>query len=311
MAAYRELYLSGELAGRVDEARARLSDCRMCPRGCGSDRLKGETAKCRTGRWASVSNFGPHFGEEPPLVGRGGSGTIFFTHCNLRCVFCQNHDISQRGGGQEVSPEELGGMMISLEDRGCHNINLVSPSHVVPQFLEALLMAVEIGLSVPIAYNSGGYDTVETLGLLDGVADIYMPDMKYSNAAAALRFSGVKHYPQINRAAVKEMHRQVGDLVMDEWGVAQRGLLVRHLVLPLDLAGTEGVVEFLAREVTQNTYLNIMDQYRPCYRAPEYGGLARPPLPHELARAQKLAREQGLARIDGLDIPVAARALFG
>ncbi|MEE8472817.1 MAG: radical SAM protein [Dehalococcoidia bacterium] len=311
MAAYRELYLGGELAGRVEEALARLSACRMCPRGCGVDRLRGETAKCRTGRWAFVSSFGPHFGEEAPLVGRGGSGTIFFSHCNLRCVFCQNHDISQRGGGREVGPEELGGMMLSLEERGCHNINLVSPSHVVPQFLEALLLAAERGLSVPIVYNTGGYDTLETLGLLDGVVDIYMPDMKFSDAGTALRFSGVEHYPQMNRAAVKEMHRQVGDLVVDGWGVARRGLLVRHLVLPFDLAGTEGVVEFLAREVTQGTYFNIMDQYRPCYRALEYGGLARPPLPHELARAHSLAREQGLVETSGLGSPVVARALSG
>ncbi|MFQ5826812.1 MAG: radical SAM protein, partial [Dehalococcoidia bacterium] len=282
----------------------------LCPRRCGADRLAGETGKCRTGQRAVVSSFSPHFGEEAPLVGGGGSGTIFFTNCNLRCVFCQNHDISQLGRGWEVSPEEQAGMMLSLEKQGCHNINLVSPSHVVPQFLEALMLAAGQGLSVPIVYNTGGYDALETLELLDGIVDIYMPDMKYSDADTALRFSGIKNYPGVNRAAVKEMHRQVGDLALDERGVARRGLLVRHLVLPLDLAGSEEAMRFLAREISPHTYINIMAQYRPCYRAMEYRELARPPLPHELARAVKLAQEQGLARIDGLRSPSGVRLLF-
>ena len=214
-----------------------------------------------------VSSYGPHFGEEAPLVGRHGSGTIFFTYCNLQCVFCQNYAISQLGEGIAVSKEELARMMLSLQAKGCHNINLVSPTHVVPYILDALEIAVSAGLSLPLVYNTGGYDSVETLELLDGIVDIYMPDMKYSDERIAEQLSGVKDYPKLNRAAVKEMHRQVGDLQMDEQGVAGRGLLVRHLVLPNQLAGTREVVRFLAQEVSPNTYLNIMAQYHPCHKA--------------------------------------------
>ena len=245
-----------------------------------------------------VSSCGPHFGEEAPLVGRHGSGTIFFTYCNLRCVFCQNYTISQLGEGSTVDSEELAKMMLSLQAKSCHNINLVSPTHVVPFILEALELAASRGLNLPLVYNTGGYDSVETLELLDGVVDIYMPDMKYSDARTAEQLSGIKEYPQVNRAAIKEMHRQVGDLQLDASGVAHRGLLVRHLVLPNRLAGTEAAVLFLAQEVSTNTYLNIMAQYHPCYKAFDIPQLARSVSRQEFSEAIDLAYQQGLSRLD-------------
>ena len=265
------------------------------------NRLKGELGKCSTGRQALVSSFGPHFGEEAPLVGNGGSGTIFFAFCNLKCCFCQNYTISQLGEGRDVEARELAGMMLSLERRGCHNINLVSPTHVVPQILEALETAVEAGLSVPLVYNSGGYDAVGTLKLLDGIFDIYMPDMKYSDGQNALRFSGINEYPQMNRAAVNEMHRQVGDLRLDANSVATRGLLVRHLVLPDGLAGTDEVCRFLSHEVSTNTYLNVMAQYHPCYRAYDVPELARSISRKEFVEAIETARSYGLHRLDRIE----------
>ena len=300
MAAYQELYHSGELEARIERARAILECCELCPRRCRVNRLKGETGVCRTANEAAVSSYGPHFGEEAPLVGSQGSGTIFFTHCNLRCMFCQNYTISQLGDGKPASKGEIASMMLALQQRGCHNINFVSPTHVVPQILEALQVAVGLGLSIPLVYNSGGYDSMETLKLLDGIIDIYMPDMKYSDDMNARRFSGVKEYPSVNQAAVKEMHRQVGDLELDEHGVAKRGLLVRHLVLPNGIAGTEGVVSFLAQEVSLNTYLNVMAQYYPSHRAFKIPVLSRPLTREEFAQAVKLAREHGLERLDGV-----------
>jgi len=309
VAAYRQLYEAGRLRERVEQALALLEACRLCPRRCGVNRLEGETGECRTGRQAMVSSAGPHFGEEVPLVGSGGSGTIFFTNCNLRCCFCQNYSISQMGEGHEVSSKELAATMLSLERRGCHNINFVSPTHVVPQILEALEVAVGEGLSVPLVYNSGGYDAVETLELLDDIVDIYMPDMKYSDEGNALRFSGIDSYPEVNRAAVKEMHRQVDDLQMDEHGVATRGLLVRHLVLPHGLAGTDGVCRFLSEEVSKDTYLNVMAQYRPCYRASDYTELNRSPSGEEFAEAVKTARGYGLHRLDRIEPDSFAKAI--
>ncbi len=251
-----------------------------------------------------VSSYGPHFGEEAPLVGRHGSGTIFFTYCNLRCIFCQNYTISQLGEGSPVTREQLVQMMLFLQARGCHNINLVSPTHVVPYIVEALELAAGNGLCLPLVYNSGGYDSVETLRLLDGIVDIYMPDMKYSDGEIAGQLSGVKDYPLVNRAAIKEMHRQVGDLQIDGQGVAYRGLLVRHLVLPNGLAGTKGVARFLAREVSTNTYLNIMAQYHPCYRAFDRPQLGRPLNRQEFNEAIDLAQEQGLHRLDKNHLPL-------
>jgi putative pyruvate formate lyase activating enzyme len=296
--AYLQLLRSGELKRRVAKAYARLEACDVCARECGVNRRESaEGAGCRTGERAIVSSVGPHFGEEDPLVGRGGSGTIFFAWCNLRCQFCQNADISQLGHGQEVDPEDLARMMLSLQSQGCHNINFVSPSHVVPQILAGLLIAAQAGLRLPLVYNTGGYDALRTLALLDGVVDIYMPDMKYADADVARRYSKIGGYPAVNQAAVREMHRQVGDLTMDERGVARRGLLVRHLVLPAGLASTPEVVRFLHDEVSPNTYINVMAQYRPCYRANELPPLDRSITNEEYAEAVGLARDAGL-RLD-------------
>ena len=298
MAAYLELYRSGKLRGRIEAAKSLLRSCHVCPRHCGVNRLEGEVGNCRTADEAIVSSYGPHFGEETPLVGRYGSGTIFFTNCNLRCLFCQNYSISQLGEGEKVSKEELAYMMLSLQARGCHNINLVSPTHVVPQILEALEVAVKLGLHLPLVYNSGGYDSLEALSILDGIIDIYMPDMKYSDERIARELSGIENYPSVNRAAVKEMHRQVGDLRLNEEGIAQRGLLVRHLVLPNNLAGMEEVVSFISKDISLNTYVNIMAQYRPCYKAHDIPSLARPISAAEFQEAVDLAHQGGLYRLD-------------
>jgi putative pyruvate formate lyase activating enzyme len=300
MAAYVGLYRQGKLSQRVQQAREILRSCQVCPHGCQVNRLDGELGKCRTGAQAMVSSYGPHFGEESPLAGQGGSGTIFFTNCNLKCVFCQNYSISQMGEGRKVTTEELAAMMLFLQRRGCHNINLVSLTHVVPQVLEALELAVAEGLSVPLVYNSGGYDSVETLKLLEGIVDIYMPDMKYSDDEIARQYSGIDNYPSVNRAAVKEMHRQVGDLEADELGIAIKGLLVRHLVLPHGLAGTEETTRFLAKEISLNTYLNVMAQYHPCHQAFRFPLLSRATTREESAEAVDLARRQGLKRLDRL-----------
>ncbi len=298
MAAYQSLYHSGELKKRVDRGLEMLSSCRLCGRGCEANRLAGEKGKCHTGRLAMVSSYGPHFGEEEPLTGSRGSGAIFFSYCNLKCVYCQNYSISQLGEGKEVTARELAGMMLSLKDQGCHNVNLVSPTHVVPQILESLAIAAGEGLDLSLVYNTGGFDSLENLKLLDGIVDIYMPDMKYSNEKIARRLSSVIGYPQVNRVAVKEMHRQVGDLVLDKKGVAQRGLLVRHLVLPEDMSGSEETLKFLAEEVSTNTYVNIMDQYRPSYKARDIEGLDRGISSREYNYALKLAAQYGLRRLD-------------
>ena len=298
MVAYRELLDSRELGERVWQSRSILTECKLCPHQCRIDRLSGQTGKCRTAYEVIVSSYGPHFGEESPLVGRHGSGTVFFTNCNLKCAFCQNYPISQLGHGEVVSKDGIAHMMLSLQNRGCHNINLVTPTHVVPQILEALEIAIDSGLNIPIVYNCGGYESIDTLKLLDGVVDIYMPDMKYSDGQNSGKFSGVEDYPEVNRAAVREMHRQVGDLQIDEHGIAKRGLLVRHLVLPNGLAGTEAVLRFIAKEISQNTYLNIMDQYHPEHRALEFPELSRPLQLPEFVEAVRLASKFGLARLD-------------
>lgn len=288
-----------ELQRRADQAHARLEKCDLCPRDCGSNRLAGERGICKTGLHARVSSFAPHFGEEAPLRGWNGSGTLFFARCNLHCQYCQNHTISQADAGQEMAPEELAAVMLRLQQAGCHNINLVSPSHVVAQILEALVLAVQGGLRLPLVYNTGGYDALDTLRLLDGVVDIYMPDMKYASGALANKYSRVKNYPTVNRAAVKEMHRQVGDLQVDEQGLAQRGLLVRLLVLPHNLAGVRQTLRFLADEVSTATYLNLMDQYYPSYNAWRFPELNRSLSPREYETALQIARETGLTRLDG------------
>jgi putative pyruvate formate lyase activating enzyme len=297
---YLDLLESGELVQRARIARQHLQDCDLCARYCRVDRLRTlQGAVCRVGERAVVYSYGPHHGEEDELRGRNGSGTIFFSGCNLRCEFCQNWDISQKRAGREVTAEELAAMMRDLQSQGCHNINFVSPSHVVAQILEATLIAARDGLKLPLVYNTGGYDSPEALTLLDGVIDIYMPDMKYSDSAIAHRYSHVRNYWEVNQAAVGEMHRQVGDLQRDQNGLAIRGLLIRHLVLPNGLAGTEKVLEFIAREISTNTYLNLMDQYYPCYRAGEIPELSRPVSTAEYKEALIIARRLGLTRQAG------------
>ncbi len=293
--AYLALHRTGELAQRAERAAAHLASCDLCPRRCRVNRAT-HPGTCRIGRWARVAAFHPHFGEEPPLTGSRGSGTIFFAGCNLRCKFCQNHDISQRSDAPEVDAGQLAAMMLHLQNLGCHNINLVSPSHVAAQILEALQLAAHQGLHLPLVYNSGGYDCLETLRLLEGVVDIYMPDMKYADPRAGQTYSHAADYPAVNRAAVKEMHRQVGDLVLDREGIAVRGLLVRHLVLPLRRAGTEQTVRFLARSISRSTYLNLMDQYRPAFRSGEHPEIDRPITGEEYSSARSSAEAAGLHR---------------
>lgn len=283
------------LKERANALVAKLENCDICPRRCGTNRLKGEHGFCNSGRNPKVSSYAPHFGEEPPLVGLHGSGTIFMTGCNLACVFCQNYEISQLDQGTEVSSGDLANMMISLQKMGCHNINFVTPTHFVPQILEALIDAREMGLAVPLVYNCGGYDSVETLRLLDGIFDIYMPDAKYGSDVAALKFSNAPDYTMHMKTAILEMHRQVGDLVIEN-GIATRGLLIRHLALPEDLAGTAEVIRFLAEDVSRDTYLNVMAQYHPMHKAHKYKELDRPITLKEYSQAVKLAMDAGLTR---------------
>jgi putative pyruvate formate lyase activating enzyme len=295
---YLSTHRRGLLQEKIDAAYEILSQCNLCPRNCLVDRHHGELGLCRTNDKPVVSSYGPHFGEEDPLVGSRGSGTIFFTHCNLYCIFCQNYEISHGGEGEEISLEDLAAMMLNLQQRGCHNINFVTPSHQVYQILAALPAAIIGGLSVPLVYNTGGHDALETLRLLDGVVDIYMPDFKFWDPQVAKDLCQAEDYPGIARQAVKEMHRQVGDLAVDEQGVARRGLLVRHLVLPDGLAGTKEIMGFLAREVSPRTYVNVMGQYRPCGRAAEHPSLRKFLTALEHEQAQQLAREAGLTRLD-------------
>jgi len=295
---YIKLLKTGELEQRVADAYPHLSKCDVCALECPVDRRIGKLGACRTGERAKVSSFAAHMGEENPLRGWNGSGTIFFTRCNLRCQYCQNFDISQIDSGDEVDPEDIAEMMLQLQARGCHNINFVSPSHVVPQILAAVLEASKAGLSLPLVYNTGGYDSLTMLHLLDGVIDIYMPDMKYGDAKIGHKYSKVPNYPQVNQLAIKEMHRQVGDLQIDSNGLAYRGLLVRHLILPNQLAGTDVIVHFLAHEISENTYLNLMDQYRPSYKAHLYPELYRAITFQEFQSALQLAINEGLHRFD-------------
>lgn len=293
---YLRLADSGELTGRASLARAGLRRCVLCPHACAVDRTRGEVGRCGIGALARVYSYGPHLGEEPPLVGYGGSGTIFFSGCNLSCVFCQNWDISQGRAGWDVAEDELAMIMLELQARGCHNVNLVSPSHVVPHILGALAVAVHQGLRIPLVYNTGGYDSLATVRLLAGIVDIYMPDAKYSVDEVAGRLSGADKYVQVSRAAILEMHRQVGDLALDERGLASGGLLVRHLVLPGSLAGTADLVRFLADQVSRDTYVNIMGQYRPEFQARRYPEIGRPVNHEEVREAKLLARRAGLHR---------------
>jgi len=298
-AAYLALHRRGELQNRAIDARRRLTKCDLCANRCLVDRFTDpDRARCRTGEHAVVCSIGPHHGEERPLSGRRGSGTIFFGWCNLGCVFCQNWQISHQGEGREMGCKILADRMLSLQAAGCHNINFVSPSHVIPQILSALVIAAEQGLKLPLVYNSGGYDSPEGLVLMDGVIDIYMPDMKFADSQLAAPYLGVSDYAEINRSTVLEMHRQVGDLALDETNVARRGLLIRHLILPEGLAGTEQTLTFIAEQVSRDTYLNLMDQYRPCFQASQFPGLDRRPNRSELHEARAMAKRLGLHRLD-------------
>lgn len=287
------------MKAKVTCAWEHLQDCDLCARYCHMDRLHGiKGAVCRTGEQAIVHSSGPHHGEEDPLRGRNGSGTIFFSWCNLRCLFCQNWEISHKGIGEPITTDELARLMLSLQSAGCHNINFVSPSHVVAQILAAVEIAAGRGLCLPLVYNTGGYDSPEALDLLDGVVDIYMPDIKYGKSETAHRYSRIRDYVAVNQAAVKEMYRQVGDLVLDSSGIARRGLLIRHLVLPGLLDETEKVLAFIAQEISPNSYLNLMDQYHPCYRADNYPPLNRSLSREEYREALKMADRFGLKRLD-------------
>lgn len=295
---YLKLHREGKLAGRVDAALDLLKGCRLCPRDCGCDRMDGETGFCCGGRLAKVASFGPHFGEEAPLVGLRGSGTIFMSSCNLLCSFCQNYEISHGAEGVEIGPGRLAEIMISLRNRDCHNINFVTPTHFMPQILEALIPAVQAGLDVPLVYNCGGYESVESLKLLEGIFDIYMPDFKFWDNRYAERACGIDDYRERALEALREMHRQVGDLEIDARGIACRGLLVRHLVMPNNVAGTREVLKFLAEEISRRTYVNIMDQYRPCGQAYNDPLINRRITPDEYREAIRWAREFGLERLD-------------
>jgi putative pyruvate formate lyase activating enzyme len=297
-AAYIKSFEKGLLQKKIQAAYKILNSCTLCPRQCRINRMSGETGICKTAKQAWVSSYNPHFGEEAPLVGTHGSGTIFFTHCNLMCLFCQNFDISHEGYGREVSDKQLAAMMVALQQQGCHNINFVTPSHVVPQILSALAIAIQQGLSVPLVYNSGGYDLPATLRLLEGVFDIYMPDFKFWDAQVAETACQAKDYPQIARRALREMHRQVGDLKIDENGIAQKGLLIRHLVLPGGLAGTREIMRFIAREISTNSYVNIMSQYRPCGRAAEIKGFNSLLSKVDFQTALREAAAEGITRLD-------------
>lgn len=300
--AYLDLLRRGELEARVTTAYAHLDHCDLCGWECRMNRRAGQLGVCQTGEMALVASYGPHLGEEDPLRGWHGSGTIFFAHCNLRCQFCQNYSISQEEAGEPATPAELAYMMLELQREGCHNINLVSPSHVIPQIMAGVHIAAQNGLHLPLVFNTGGYDSLTSLHLLDGIIDIYMPDMKYASQAIGRLLSKVPRYPQVNQAAVREMHRQVGDLQIDGHGLATRGLLVRHLVLPNDLAGTREIVTFLAQEISPNTYLNLMDQYQPnsmIRRFPnKFPKLNRPITNKEYETARQAALEAGLTRLD-------------
>ena len=275
-----------------------LKECRLCPRQCEVDRLNNEKGFCKTGRKAKVASYNAHFGEEAPLVGRFGSGTIFFAFCNLRCSFCQNYEISHLGEGAELEAKDLAAIMLELQRRGCHNVNLVTPTHVVPQILEALLLAVENGLTVPIVYNCGGYERVETLKLLNGIIDIYMPDFKFWDQKWADRYCNAPDYRKMAVKAFKEMHTQVGDLKINNDGIAERGLLVRHLVMPNGIAGTKDIMEFLSKEISANTYVNVMDQYRPCGTAYQDEYINQRISSKDYSRALDCARNAGLTRLD-------------
>jgi putative pyruvate formate lyase activating enzyme len=293
---YLRLYKSGELDERVDRLNRILESCELCPRKCRANRLEGKKGYCGSGKELIISSYGPHFGEEPEITGRNGSGTIFLANCNLLCIYCQNYEISHLGQGGEASIDEAAEIMLNLQSKGCHNVNLVTPTHFTPQLVKAISVAAGRGLKLPIFWNCSGYENIETIKLLNDIVDIYKPDMKYSQSEPAKKYSNAPDYFERCKEAVREMHRQVGDLKVDERDIAHRGLLIRHLVLPNNLAGSEKVLEFISEELSKTCYVNIMAQYRPLGRAYEYEELARRPTSTEYLRVVDYARKLGLHR---------------
>lgn len=306
--AYLQAYESGILQEKVDRALSLLNPCRVCPRECDINRLENQFGVCKSGRYATVSSYCPHLGEEDCLRGWRGSGTIFFSHCNLKCVFCQNFDISQHGSGLEVNPQQLANMMLTLQERGCHNINFVTPEHVVPQIVEALPNAIEGGLHLPLVYNTSAFDSLDSLKLMESLVDIYMPDFKIWDREIARRYLKAVKYPESARVGIKEMYKQVGDLQIDNRGLAVRGLLVRYLVMPGMENDSREIFEFLSKEVSSETFVNIMNQYRPAYKVgnESYSEINRSIMAREFIQAVKDAEAAGLHRFDNRKLPLIA-----
>jgi putative pyruvate formate lyase activating enzyme len=293
---YIRLHEKGELSERIRLLEELLRECRLCPRRCGVNRRDGEVGVCRAGSDLAVSSAFPHFGEESPLVGHHGSGTVFLTHCNLRCIFCQNYDISHLGSGERIAVSDMARIMVRLQEIGCHNINFVTPTHYVPQIVASLPEAIEKGLQLPIVYNCSGYESIEVIRLLEGIVDIYMPDVKYMEEKYSKRFSNAPDYPEVIKKVLKEMYRQVGDLTANSEGIAERGLLIRHLVMPHGVASSEAVLRFIAEEISIHSYVNIMDQYRPEYEAHEYPEINRRITHKEYLEALQIAKRYRLYR---------------
>jgi putative pyruvate formate lyase activating enzyme len=285
-----------DIKARIEKAYALLENCRVCPRECGANRLKGEKGLCGVGKNPEVASYNVHYGEEPPVSGSRGSGTIFFSGCSLRCVYCQNFPISQLRNGKEMTAQKLADMMLQLQSKGCHNINLVTPTHFVPQIVKALSFAWEKGFDLPLVYNTSGYDSLHSLRLLDGVIDVYLPDTRYSNNEAAQMLSSVGDYVEANREAIREMFQQVGNLVTDEWGIAKKGLIIRHLILPDGLAGSEETFRFIKEEISGEVYVSLMGQYFPSFKAEECVSINRKITPEEYESAVESFFESGLSR---------------
>jgi putative pyruvate formate lyase activating enzyme len=298
--AYLKLHKTGELANRADKLWAIMESCRLCPRQCGVNRLEGMSGFCHApGSTLVVASFHPHFGEERPLVGIGGSGTIFITHCNLRCVFCQNWEISQQGVGAETAIDQLAMMMLQLQNIGCHNINFVTPTHYSGPILKALVIAAESGLRLPVVYNTSGWERLEILEILDGIVDIYLPDFKYWDSDMSGKYSsGAESYPEVTKAAILEMHRQVGVALPPKDGIMQRGLMIRHLVMPNNVAGSESIMEWIAENLPKDTYVNIMAQYTPDFKAYDYPDISRRVTGEEYTKVVNKAKEVGLTNLD-------------
>ncbi|MFA5410337.1 MAG: radical SAM protein [Candidatus Omnitrophota bacterium] len=292
---YLAAYQDGNLERAIEESFQRLKNCSICPRKCGVNRLKNEKGFCKTGLLPKVCSFMPHLGEEPPISGTQGSGTIFFSHCDMACVYCQNYEFSQLGQGREVDFEKLADFMLQLQNLGCHNLNLVTPTHVMPQILKALSIAIGRGLKLPIVYNTGGYELTEMIKLLEGIVDIYLPDMRYADNAAAIKYSAAPDYPEYNQAAVKEMQRQVGTAEIDNSGVIKRGLVIRHLVLPNNISGTEKIMKFISQEISQEAYISLMSQYLPYHKARSFKELDRRLTEAEYEKAKQILEKYGLS----------------